>query len=1038
MKKHSNHQTDPKLLRLKAERLLEEKAANTEPQPGPDSPNPLQPLQPLNPSLVTLSNVTPSGVEGIVEAPQPFNPSLVTLSNVTLSGVEGIVEAPQPFNCHPEQCHPERSRRGSRRASTPQPLTLSEAETQKLIHELQLHQVELEIQNEEIMLAKEKAEIASLKYTELFDFAPSGYLTLSKKGEITEINNCGLQMLDKEYVRLNRSKFGFFVSDDTKPIFNLFIYNLFNSKITETCEVTLLTKGNQPMFVHLKGVVSENGEQCLLTVDDITERKQLAELNQILLDSLPHPAMYVRRKDRVVIGTNKIASNFGVKPGGHCWREFMKSEHISQKDRKIAANYPDLVPVEFDIKCSFCKGDNCFKSTGGQYNLEVHAFGLIWNTFWIQVSNDVFLHYAVNITERKQAEEALARQNDALQNSLSLTEASFESIHSGMLVVSHQGSIIKTNARFAQMWRIPDDVIATGDDNILLDSILGQLIEPDGFITKVKELYGNYDAISSDLLYFRDGRIFERFSKPLYIAGSPQGRVWSFLDITARKQAEETLLESMDRLSKTQELAHLGSWDLDIHTRQLIWSDEVYRIFGVLPNEFAATLEAFLEFVHPEDRDLVSSAYFSSVQENRDSYEVEHRIIRKHTCEIRYLYEKCEHIRNISGIIVRSVGMVLDITDRMRMEENLRRSEGLLRLVADNLPAYVAYVSAPDLRYLFVNQKYEVSFQLPREQIIGQPVSNILSHSNFEFARQYIDRALNGETCSYENTFNVAEGERWIQVNYVPDKDKTGKVNGIVILNHDVTMRKQAEAEIKLLNTELEHRVKERTIQLENANKELEAFSYSVAHNLRSPLRGIDGWSMALLEDYDHLFDKKGREYLGRVRSEAQRMGDLIDDLLKLSRLTLVPIRKVEVDMTDLVQTIVNQIALSHRDRQFEFIIEPGLVVTADLSMLQIVLTNLLDNALKFTGRKPIPRIEFGKSEIDGRTVFFIRDNGAGFDKAHSKNIFIAFHRMHKQSDFPGSGIGLAIVKGIISRHDGSIWAESKPGEGATFYFTVN
>jgi len=253
----------------------------------------------------------------------------------------------------------------------------------------------------------------------------------------------------------------------------------------------------------------------------------------------------------------------------------------------------------------------------------------------------------------------------------------------------------------------------------------------------------------------------------------------------------------------------------------------------------------------------------------------------------------------------------------------------------------------------------------------------------------------------------------------------------------DITDRKQAEEEIKLLNAELEQRVKQRTLQLENSNKELDAFAYSVSHNLRSPLRGIDGWSLALLEDYNHLLDEQGRTYLFRVRNEAQQMANLIDDLLKLSRVTSVELKQENVDLTVLVQTIANQFMLANPKRKFEFIIEPGIVVQGDISMLQIVLTNLLDNACKYTGPKPFARIEFGKLEIEGKQTFFIRDNGVGFNPDNAKKIFGAFQRMHKPSEFPGSGIGLATVHRIISRHGGRIWAESKPGEGATFYFTI-
>ena len=270
-----------------------------------------------------------------------------------------------------------------------------------------------------------------------------------------------------------------------------------------------------------------------------------------------------------------------------------------------------------------------------------------------------------------------------------------------------------------------------------------------------------------------------------------------------------------------------------------------------------------------------------------------------------------------------------------------------------------------------------------------------------------------------------------------PQIDKQGKVIRLTGTTQDITERKRVEEVIKNMNTELELRVDQRTLQLENANKELEAFSYSVSHDLRAPLRNIDGWSLVLLEKrYDQL-DVQGRQYLNRVRNETQRMGYLIDALLKLSRVARVEMKRVEVDLSLIAQNIADRLQEESSNRRLNFEIQSDIVTIGDPQMLEIALTNLLDNACKFTNKQSLAKIEFGQSLINDKQTFWIRDNGVGFDMAYSKNLFNAFQRLHKQSEFPGTGVGLATVQRIIRCHNGQIWAESKLNQGATFYFTL-
>ncbi|MFI5399198.1 MAG: PAS domain S-box protein [Candidatus Binatia bacterium] len=248
---------------------------------------------------------------------------------------------------------------------------------------------------------------------------------------------------------------------------------------------------------------------------------------------------------------------------------------------------------------------------------------------------------------------------------------------------------------------------------------------------------------------------------------------------------------------------------------------------------------------------------------------------------------------------------------------------------------------------------------------------------------------------------------------------------------------RQAEEEISRLNADLERRVAERTVQLEVSNKELEAFGYSVSHDLRAPLRAVDGFSTMLLDRYGAQFDAQGRHYLQRVRAGAQRMNELINDLLVLSRITRSEMSRQSVDLSTLGRTIVADLRKTQPDRQVEFVIADDVVVEGDAGLLRAALENLLGNAWKYTSKHPTARIEFGVSQQDGQPIYFVRDDGAGFDMAYVDRLFGAFQRLHATDDFEGTGIGLATVQRIIRRHGGRVWAEGAVEHGATFSFTL-
>jgi light-regulated signal transduction histidine kinase (bacteriophytochrome) len=282
------------------------------------------------------------------------------------------------------------------------------------------------------------------------------------------------------------------------------------------------------------------------------------------------------------------------------------------------------------------------------------------------------------------------------------------------------------------------------------------------------------------------------------------------------------------------------------------------------------------------------------------------------------------------------------------------------------------------------------------------------------------------------------DGEpRWLQARGRVDCDAAGKALNFHGAVMDITARKQAEEEVHRLNADLEERVVERTAQLESANKELEAFSYSVSHDLRSPLRAIDGFSQAVIEDFGPQLPGEGQGYLKTIRDEAQRMGRLIDDLLAFSRLSRVPLSKRNVDTGDLVRGVLDDLKPQRDGRTIDLRAGELPACSGDASLLKQVWINLLSNAFKYTLKRDAVVVEIGSRVQDGETVYFVRDNGSGFDMRYAGKLFGVFQRLHRADEYEGTGVGLALVQRIVNRHGGRVWAEAAVDQGATFYFTL-
>ncbi len=511
-----------------------------------------------------------------------------------------------------------------------------------------------------------------------------------------------------------------------------------------------------------------------------------------------------------------------------------------------------------------------------------------------------------------------------------------------------------------------------------------------------------------------------------------QGRPSQFIvqvqDITEQKAAEAALRESEERFRATFEQAALGIAHIGLDGRMLRANRKLCEMHGYTREELVGRAASDLM----ADQGASARADVARLVDGQaDSYTAERRFVRRNG-EVYPVRVSVSLVRSEAGEPY-FISFIEDMSERQAAQRRIREQAEMLDQASDAI-----VVHGIDRAVRYWNQGAERLFGWRAEQVVGRTFSEILGPDSViddEARRQLLERghwvaqvrcrAADGRVLDVERRFSVI-------------RDDEGRSAAVLSVNTDVTERLRAQRELETLNSALEQRIRERTAQLEESNDELRTFAYSLAHDLRAPLAAIDGFSSELARRWGEGLDEPGRHYLGRVRAGVRQMSDLTDAMLSLTHLSQAPLLRQAVDLSAAAQGWLHGMREQHPGRSVDVVIADTPRAQGDARLLADLMENLLGNAWKFTGGRRDARIEFGSQpDASGGTVYFVRDNGAGFDPAYADKLFTPFQRLHTASEFPGTGIGLAIVRKIVSRHGGRVWAESQPGCGATFFFTL-
>lgn len=511
---------------------------------------------------------------------------------------------------------------------------------------------------------------------------------------------------------------------------------------------------------------------------------------------------------------------------------------------------------------------------------------------------------------------------------------------------------------------------------------------------------------------------------------------WLFvlINITAMKKAEATLRKSESRLQRAEKIANFGNWEFVLNENTVVASPGARSIYGI--DDIHWSIPEIQKFPLPEYRSLLNNSLAGLIKEGKP-YDVEFKIKRTKDGAIRDIHSIAEFDPTQNIVF----GVIHDITNQRKMEQAIREREILYRTIFEHAPVGI-FRSSDDGKILQVNQEYAniLGYASPEEvkEIVNKSDLATVLYVEPAIREKFVAevKQLGGDWLQKENQYRKKNGEL-VTANLVfrtlPNDAHT--LEGFI---EDITARRQAEIALNQLNEELEERVELRTMQLQEKNRELETFTYSVSHDLKAPLRGIDGYSRLLLDEYSDSLDAEGQNFLNIIREATHQMSQLIDDLLAYSRLERRPFQPMEVNLPELVKAIIAEKAIDINNRSIEIITDiPAIKINVDPDGLSSAIRNIFDNAIKFTSESKKPVIKISAKIESSACILCIQDNGIGFDMKYKDRIFDIFQRLHRSEEYPGTGIGLAIVKKSIERIGGLVRAESTPGKGSQFYLEL-